>query len=116
MAVAAAEEVFAAFEIISPHVFHQFIYAHISLFVSDSYPQADIPGTDGGPDTGAAEKVIAEDLAAICGVILEPLEVQTAGAKEFLILGVLAEMQPEVNMVQVPGFTGIAPGGVALEA
>jgi hypothetical protein len=97
-------------------VLHELINAHISFFGADFYPEAGIAGADGRPYACAVKKVVAENLTAICRVILEPLEIQAGGAKELLILYIFAEMEAEVDVVEVSGLSRVTAGSIAFEA
>ena len=90
-------------------------------------PQAAVIVANGGPHTGTAEQLVAEHLAHIHRVVLEPLEVQFAHALDSVgvVFNIFAQVDAEVGMMpigvvalvhlSIPSL-GTAARGIALEA
>ena len=126
--VIGAELVFAVLEVAFVDGFHELIHAKIGLLgvALDVQPQSAVAVAHGRPHAGTLEEFVAENLAHVCRVVLEPLEVQLAHALQrvVLVIVVFAQVHAKVGMVPVgvvalvllavPSL-GTAARGVALE-
>ena len=67
------------------------------------YPETTIAVLNGCPNAKAAEEIIAKDFAAVCWIVLEPLEIHFAHATDgmLFIFVILAEVELEVAVLPI---------------